>query len=418
MLEDVGGDDRVVRPVLVDGGRDAVLEVADDEVIEAPLGLRRVAHVDADDVVAQLAQRLAEPAAAAAEVEHPPGRPGADQRQQLGVARSAVGLPLVLGCLGAGQRRSEADAGEPVADHVGRDVAGVGEAVDVADLVAVVGGDGDLGDALAVGVHLQQDLGVEVEAVAVGLERDRRQRRHRQGPIAAVPLAEREPGDGVLDAGEHPVADVLVQRHPTLAGVAAGHHPGAEDHLGVAAHDRLDDIGQQLGGVLAVTVEQHDDVEAVLDGPAVAELLVAAVAEVAGLADDRQRQPGLPLLVLQAHRLRVVVGVVVADEDRRDARAEALRDPVEDPGQRRRRVVGDDHDADARTRGHSARQGTAPSQQGQGAPGRAWDGRIRELFAGTAGSRPHPQRVDGSGQRRGVSRSGRRSRRAACPPRG
>ena len=40
-------------------------------------------------------------------------------------------------------------------------------------------------------------------------------------------------------------------------------------------------LGQQLGRVLAVAVEQHDDVEAVLDRPVVAGLLVAAVAEVA-----------------------------------------------------------------------------------------------------------------------------------------
>ena len=52
VLEHVGGDDRVVRPVLVDGERDALFEVGDDELIEPLLRLRRVLHVDADDVVA------------------------------------------------------------------------------------------------------------------------------------------------------------------------------------------------------------------------------------------------------------------------------------------------------------------------------------------------------------------------------
>ena len=48
--------------------------------------------------------------------------------------------------------------------------------------------------------------------------------------------------------------------------------------------ERRDDLRQVLGGVLPVAVEQDDDVEPVLDRPAVPGLLVAAVAEVAGRA--------------------------------------------------------------------------------------------------------------------------------------
>ena len=55
VLEDVGGDDRVVGPVLVDGGGIPVVEVGDDELVEPLLRLRRVVHVDADDVVATVA---------------------------------------------------------------------------------------------------------------------------------------------------------------------------------------------------------------------------------------------------------------------------------------------------------------------------------------------------------------------------
>ncbi len=87
---------------------------------------------------------------------------------------------------------------------------------------------------------------------------------------------------GVLEPGQDPVADVLVERHAALAGRALDHHPGAEDGVALAGQDRGAHVGQRLGRVLAVPVEHDDDVEPVLDGQSVAGLLVAAVAEVPG----------------------------------------------------------------------------------------------------------------------------------------
>ena len=262
------------------------------------------------------------------------------------MARALVRLPLVLRRLGAGLRRAEADAGEPVTDDVGRHVAGIAQAVDVADLVAVVRRDRHLDEAIAGGEQLQQDLGVEVEAVAVGLERDARQRGNRERAVAAVPLAQRHPGHGVLECGQDAVADELVRGHPAAASGATLQHPRPEHDLGVAGDERGDHRGEQFGRVLAVAVEEHDDVQALLDRPPVAVLLVAPVAEVARLADDGERQIGAPPLVAAADVLGVVLGVVVADEDRRDARPEVGGDAVEHPLQRGGRVVGDDHDAD------------------------------------------------------------------------
>jgi hypothetical protein len=60
---------------------------------------------------------------------------------------------------------------EPVPGDVDGHVGGVPQPVHVADLVAVVRGDGHLADRLARLVELQDDLGVEVEPVAA-LERD------------------------------------------------------------------------------------------------------------------------------------------------------------------------------------------------------------------------------------------------------
>ena len=71
--------------------------------------------------------------------------------------------------------------------------------------------------------------------------------------------------------------------------------------------------GSDSGRVLAVAVEQHHDVEVVLDRPVVAGLLVAAVAEVARVADDLEGQVGAELLVAEADQVGAVLAGVVAD---------------------------------------------------------------------------------------------------------
>ena len=60
--------------------------------------------------------------------------------------------------------------------------------------------------------------------------------------------------------------------------------------------------GQTLGRVLAVAVEQDDDVEVVLDRQSISGLLVAAVAEVVRVTDDRQRKVVRQLLVAEPTR--------------------------------------------------------------------------------------------------------------------
>ena len=124
-------------------------------------------------------------------------------------------------------------------------------------------------------------------------------------------------------------------------------HPRAEHGVGLAALERRHHVGEQLGRVLAVAVEQHDDVEAVVDRPLVAGLLVAAVAEVPRVADDLERQVVGQLLVAERHEVGAVLAGVVADEDFADPGAEVGGDAVEHLGERRRGVVGHDEDADA-----------------------------------------------------------------------
>ena len=89
-------------------------------------------------------------------------------------------------------------------------------------------------------------------------------------------------------------------------------------------------------------MQQHDDVQAVVDGQSVAGLLVAAVPEISRMADDRQGHITGNLPVPEANQVRGIVARIVADEHVLDPRSEAFGHPVEDPRQRRRGVVGDD----------------------------------------------------------------------------
>ena len=111
-------------------------------------------------------------------------------------------------------------------------------------------------------------------------------------------------------------------------------------------------LGQALRRVLAVAVDQRDEIKPVLDGVAVAEFLVAAVTLVFGVAQDGNLEAAVVVMgpdVVEAGVEGVVRRGVVDDEDfdvfgRRRRRGDA----VEHPGERRFRVVGDDENQDAR----------------------------------------------------------------------
>ena len=75
------------------------------------------------------------------------------------------------------------------------------------------------------------------------------------------------PSSAVLDPREDPVADELVQRHAARARAARLEHPRAEDGIRFAVEQRLDEIGEALRRVLAVSVQERDEIEASLDRP-------------------------------------------------------------------------------------------------------------------------------------------------------
>jgi hypothetical protein len=110
----------------------------------------------------------------------------------------------------------------------------------------------------------------------------------RVDPVARVKLGQVHVQEGVLEAGEDLVAQVLVERHAAAAGA-----PGSsmrEPKHGVASPSRT--AGSRLdmasGAYWPSPCSRHHEVEPEVDGVAVAQLLVAAVTAVLGVAEHLQ----------------------------------------------------------------------------------------------------------------------------------
>ena len=162
--------------------------------------------------------------------------------------------------------------------HHRRDaVHGVGDAVHVADLVPVIRGDGHLDDLLLSGQELDDDLCVEMEIVGVVLERNLSQHRDAIGSVSRVELSQICVEEAVLDCREDPVPQALVQWHASAPGGSPRHHARAEDGGGVGVRERAQNPGEDLGSILSIAMEEHQNVEPSANRVAEAELLVSPV---------------------------------------------------------------------------------------------------------------------------------------------
>jgi len=184
--------------------------------------------------------------------------------------------------------------------------------------------------------RLEDHLGVEHEVVRVAQERHRLQEAPAVGAVAGVALGEPLPHRQVLGRGEETVGDALPQRHAAPLRRPRDEHARAEDHVGPALADRPDHLGDDGGVVLPVGVQHHDDGGPVAQRLHVAGLLVAAVADVVGVADRLQVERPRPL--------DGVVAAVVVHHD--DLVVVALGDGPEGLLDRARRVVGGHDDDD------------------------------------------------------------------------
>jgi hypothetical protein len=215
---------------------------------------RRLERVDPEHLVALGGKTRRNLAVAAADVEHAPACP--HESESDGVARARQVLQRVAGVvLGELRGADAAGTGAPVAQHRRDDIACVTEALDAADLVAIVRGDRNLDDPHALVLELDDDLGVEVEVIGHRREVDLLQRAQRVRPVAGVELREVHVQRPVLEAGEDPVSGELVQGHAASEGrQRTAEHSRPEDRVGLASDDRLVQLIEDLRRVLAVSV--------------------------------------------------------------------------------------------------------------------------------------------------------------------
>src|SRR5439155_19730418 len=152
--------------------------------------------------------------------------------------------------------------------------------------IAVVCGNGELGDACASVEQLDDDLRVEVEVVGVQAIGDAAERLHRVDSIAAVELREAGAEEEVLDPREDPVTDELVEGHSAAQSREPVHHATPEDGVRHPLPQRPHEAWKNLGGVLPVAVEHGDEVEALGYRIRVADLLIASVPAIEPLTDQ------------------------------------------------------------------------------------------------------------------------------------
>ena len=101
---------------------------------------------------------------------------------------------------------------------------GIGDAIHVADLIAIVRRDGDFGDAMAALEELDDDLCIEMPVGRELIERNVAQCANGIGAVAGMEFRQMRAEQAVLDEGENLVADVLVHRHMPAERCAFDHH--------------------------------------------------------------------------------------------------------------------------------------------------------------------------------------------------
>ncbi len=95
-------------------------------------------------------------------------------------------------------------------------IPGVGETVDVADLIAVVGRNGPFHDTQPRDHELDDDFRVEVKIIAVQIEAHFVQGRHRIHPVTGMEFSELGAQAAVFEPAQALITDKLVERHTAV----------------------------------------------------------------------------------------------------------------------------------------------------------------------------------------------------------
>jgi hypothetical protein len=226
-------------------------------------------------------------------------------------------------------------------------VLGILHSVYVADFVAIVGGNGNFVDAKALVLELDDDFRVEVEIVRHLGEINTAEGVEVVGAVAGVEFGEIQIKGVVFEKGEDLVSDVLVKRHAAPKWAAeVFHHPGAEDSIGFASDKGMVHVGEDFRGVLSVTMEQDDDVEAAFHEVLIAQDLIAAIALVLFVLKDMEFGVGIELLVAKGEGEGFVLAGIVEDDDLFDILPDDIGDTAEDFGESGSGVVSNDQNPD------------------------------------------------------------------------
>ncbi len=195
---------------------------------------------------------------------------------------------------------------------------------------------------------MNNDLRVEMEIVGVAAERHFFQGFDRIETVSGMEFGEVGAEEVVLYFGEDLVPQVFIQRHAAAQGIAGCGHAGAEHGVGFAGEQRLEQIGQTLRRVLPISVHQGYDVKTFLDGVVKADFLVAAIALVDRVEEDRQGKAAV------FHFASLMEGLVlrgiVDDQDFGMVLGQRFRDALDYALDRAFRIVC--HNKDQDSRGH------------------------------------------------------------------
>jgi hypothetical protein len=225
------------------------------------------------------ARRAPRHACAPASCDHRPGT-GVGELAVLGDPSAAAGEPRAAAQAGAVQ----VPGGESA--HRLHGVAGGGAERDAARLGEVARRHRHVAQPQPEVDRLHQELRVEDEVVAVGLEGHRLEHAPAVGAKAAVPVAEVLPGEQVLDQRQPAVGQVLDPRHAAGQRLSSRADAVAEHHVADVEVEDGQRRRQDPRVVLVVGVEHDHVVGAAGERLAVAGLLVAAIAQVPRVDDD------------------------------------------------------------------------------------------------------------------------------------
>ena len=323
------------------------IQIRGDVALQRPVLSGAGQRIHADDAIAVLFQLRREEPFAAADIQHiltPPHQlPRVVVAGMLGVLDRVV--DEVLGEL---RRAHHAAARPPVAPHRAHHVARILQPVHVAQFGPVVSRDGNLPDLHGLMVQFDDDFGIEVKIVGHPGEIELRQGVQVIGAISAVKLREVHSQRAILQDGEDAVAGILIQRHASLQRPPVGaHHARAEHGVRLARDQRAVKLRQNLRRVLPVAMQQHDDVEALLDEIAIARLLIASIAQISGMLQYLQLGHVANRLDAHSQFEGAIRAGIVEHHHFLDVAPHAGRNALEHGHQRGNRVVRDHQDADA-----------------------------------------------------------------------